>query len=64
MTSQQARVRHCTTYLRDHESLDLASVGDMRTNTEVDHRTTAVHGGGGTIRNLGLNDVLLVLVVL
>ena len=36
----------------------------MGTNTEVDHGTTSVDSGGGTIGNFGLDDLPLVFVVL
>ena len=39
-------------------------MGDMWANTKVDHGTTAVDSGRSTIGDLGLNDLLLVLVVL
>ena len=51
-------------HLCDHEGLDLAGVRDMGTNTEVDHGTTSVDSGGGTIGNFGLDDLPLVFVVL
>ena len=50
--------------LGDHEGLDLASVGNMGADAQVHHRSAAVDGGGGAIGDFGLDDVLLVLVVL
>jgi len=51
-------------YLGDHEGFDFASVGNVWANAEVDHRTAAVYGGGGTVWNFGLDEVFLVFVVL
>ena len=51
-------------HLRDHECLDLAGMGDMGADTKVYHRPAAVYGGGGSVGNLGLDDIFLVLVVL
>ena len=51
-------------YLCNHECLDLSGVWDMWADTQIDHRTTSVDSGGGAIGNLGLNELLLVLVVL
>ena len=48
----------------DHEGLNLARMWDMGANTQVDHGATAIDCGGGTIRDLGFNEVLLVFVVL
>lgn len=52
------------TYFGNHECLDLSGMGNMWTNTKVDHRTTAVYGGGSTIRDLVLDDIFLKFVVL
>ena len=52
------------TYFGDHEGLDLARMWDVGTNTQVDHGATAIDGGGSTIRDLGLDEMLLVFVVL
>ena len=62
--SQQNPFLRIGTDLGDLEGFDLASVRDMRPNAQVDHRTATVHGGGGTIRNLRLNELHFVLVVL
>lgn len=51
-------------YLGDHECLDLTGVRYVRTNTKIYHRSTTIDGGGGTIRNFGLNQVLFVFIVL
>ena len=51
-------------HLRDHECLDLAGMGDMGADTKIYHRPTAVYSSGRAIGNLGLDDVLFVLVVL
>ena len=51
-------------HLRDHERLDLAGMGDMGADTKVYHRPAAVYGSGGSVGNLGLDDIFLVLVVL
>lgn len=52
------------TDLGDHHRLDAAGVGYVRPGTKVDHRATAVDGGGFTILNLRLDKILLVFVVL
>jgi hypothetical protein len=39
-------------------------VGDVRSNTQVDHGTTAVDGGGRAVGYLAFDEVLLVFVVL
>jgi hypothetical protein len=61
MINQSLRI---LTYLRDHERLDLSRVGDMRADAEIDHRTTPVYRRGRAIRNLRLDKVLFVLIVL
>lgn len=48
----------------DHECLDFTGVRDMRTDAQVDHGTAAVDGGGCTIGDFGVDEVLLVFVVL
>lgn len=53
-----------STNLGDHESLDLSGVRNMRADAKIDHGTTTVDRGGGTIGNFGLDEVLLVFVVL
>jgi len=55
---------HLRTHFGDHESLDLARMWDVGTDTQVDHGTAAIDSGRGTVGDLGLNDVLLVFVVL
>jgi len=55
---------HSRTHFGDHESLDLSRMWDVGTDAQVDHGTTAIDGSRGTVRDLGLNDVLLVFVVL
>ena len=50
--------------LRDHECLDTTRVRDMGSNTKVNHGPTPVHRRRGTIRNLGLDNVYFVFVVL
>lgn len=52
-----------TRYLGDTEGLDLAGVPDVWTSTEIDERTTAVDGGGGSRHPL-IDDPLLELVIL
>ena len=52
------------TDLRDHHGLDLARMGNVRADTQVDHRTTSVYSRGCTIGYLRFDDVFLVLVVL
>lgn len=72
MPSSKRRARQTThqaifavrTHLGDHECLDLAGMGDMGTDTKIYHRSAAVYSGGRAVGNLGLDDVLFVLVVL
>lgn len=61
--------RICTTprvgtCLHDGKGLDSASVGDMGSTAQIDQGSATVDGGGGTIGDLGLDQVNLVLVVL
>jgi hypothetical protein len=37
---------------------------DVRTEAQIDHGATAIDGGRGTVRDLALDNVLLVFVVL
>lgn len=50
--------------LGDHKRLDLAGVGNMGANTEIDHWAAAIDSSGGAIGDLGLDKILLILVVL
>lgn len=50
--------------LGDHERLDLSSVGDVRSNAQIDHRSTTVNSRRGAIRNFGLYEVSLVFIIL
>ena len=50
--------------LGDHERLDFSSVGDVRSNAQIDHRSTTVNSRGRAIRNFSLNEVSLVFIVL
>lgn len=51
-------------YLHDGKGLDSASVGNMGSTAQIDQGTAAVDGGRGAVRDLGLDKVDLVLVVL
>ena len=51
-------------YLGNHKCLDFSRVNDMRANTQINHGTTAIYSRGGTIRNLGFDQVLFEFVVL
>lgn len=51
-------------YFGDHKGLDTAGMRDMGSDTKVDHGATAIDGGGGAVGDLGLDEVLLVFVVL
>ena len=53
----------CTDF-SDHERLDLAGVRDVGADAEIDHGPAAVHGGGGAVGDLRLDDLDLVFVVL
>lgn len=50
--------------LSDHESLNFTGVRNMGADTEIDHRATTVNGSRGAIRDFGVNEVLLVFIVL
>ena len=50
--------------LGDHHRLDFAGMGDVRANTEINHRSAAVYSRGGAVGNFGLNEILFELVVL
>lgn len=52
------------THLGDHEGLDLARMWDVGADTQIDHGATAINRGGSAVRYLGLDDILLVFVVL
>lgn len=52
------------TYLGDHESLNFPGMWDVRANAEIDHWSTPIHSRGGTVWDLGLDELFLVLVVL
>ena len=39
-------------------------MGNMWANAEIDHRAAAVYSSGGAVGNFGLDEVLLVFVVL
>ena len=58
------RIKHDSADLGDHERLDLASMRNVRPDTQINHWPTTVNGGRRTIGNLGLDEVFLVLVVL
>ena len=44
-----------TIYFGNHEGLDLASVRNVRPDTEVDHGTTAIDCGGRAIWDFALD---------
>jgi len=50
--------------LGDHECLDFSSVGDVRSNAQIDHRSTTVNSRRRAIGNFSLNEVSLVFIVL
>jgi hypothetical protein len=50
--------------LGDHERLDFASVGDVRSNAQIDHRSTTVNSRRRAIGNFSLNEVSLVFIIL
>jgi hypothetical protein len=50
--------------LGDHERLDFPSVGDVRSNAQIDHRSTTVNSRGRAIGNFSLNEVFLVFIIL
>ncbi len=60
MTINDQRVE----YLGDHERLYSSSMRNVGTNAEVDHRTASVYGRRGAIGHFGVNEVLLVFVIL
>lgn len=61
---QSRVIEHVPADLGDHERLDLAGMRNMRPDTQIDHWPATVHGGGGPVGNLGLDEVFLILVVL
>ena len=50
--------------LSDHERLDFPSVGEVRSNAEIDHRSTTVNSRRRAIRNFSFNEVSLVFIIL
>ena len=50
--------------LGDHECLNFSSMRDVGSDTEIDHRATAIDRGSAAIRNFRLNEVLLVFIIL
>jgi hypothetical protein len=52
------------THFGDHERFNSASVWDMRPKAKIDHGTTAIDSGRGSIGNLGFEKMDFVLVVL
>jgi hypothetical protein len=50
--------------LGDHERLDFSSVGDVRSNAQVDHGSAAVYSRRRSIRNFSLNKIFLVFIIL
>jgi hypothetical protein len=61
---RKGKIAHKRTNLCDHERLDFSCVGDMGSNTQVDHRSTAVYGSRRPIGNLGLNEISLIFIIL
>lgn len=52
------------THFSDHKCFYPASVRHMRPKAKIDHRTAAIDSRRGSIRDLGLEKVDFVLVVL
>ena len=50
--------------LGNHKRLDFTSVGDVRSNAQVDHGSAAVYSRRRSIRNLSLNKIFLVFIIL
>jgi hypothetical protein len=50
--------------LGDHERLDFSSVGDVRSNAQIDHRSTTVNSRRRAVGNFSLNEVSLVFIIL
>lgn len=50
--------------LRNHERFDLARMRDMRADTQIDHRATAIHSRGSAVGYLRLDEIFLVFVIL
>ena len=48
----------------DHERLDFSGVGDVGTNTQVDHGSATVYGCSRPIGNFGLNKIPFVFIIL
>ena len=50
--------------LSDHERLDFSSVGDVRSNAQVDHGSATVYSRRRPIGNFSLNKISLVFIIL
>ena len=45
------------THLENRHGFDSTGVLDVRTTTQIDHRSTSVDGGGGAVRDLVIDEV-------
>jgi hypothetical protein len=52
------------THFCNGHRLDAAGVGDVRTETKVDEGSASIHGRPGSVRDLVIDVVLLVLIIL
>jgi hypothetical protein len=50
--------------LGDHERLDFSSVGDVRSNAQIDHGSATINSRRCAIGNFSLNEVSLVFIIL
>lgn len=50
--------------LGDHERLDFSSVGYVRSNAQIDHRSTTVNSRRRAIGNFSLNEISLIFIIL
>ena len=55
---------HSSTHFGDHECLDSPRMGNVRSEAKIYHWSAAIHRCRGSIRNFGLKEVDLVLVIL
>ena len=58
------RIVKLSHHLRNHESFDFSCVGNVRANAKIDHRPAAIYCSGGAIGDFGLDQILLIFVVL
>ena len=58
------RIMKLSHHLCNHESFDFSCMGNVRANAKIDHGPAAIYCSGGAIGDFGLNQILLIFVVL